>query len=63
MPAHESVLQCVAVCFNVMQSVAVTSAVCCSVLQCVAVCCNNVSSVGGENTCPQKCQGTPEVVA
>ena len=33
--AHNSVLQCVAVCCSVLQCVAV----CCIVLQCVAVCC------------------------
>ena len=34
-------LQCVAVCCNVLQCVAV----CCSVLQCVAVCCNVLQCV------------------
>jgi len=38
-----SVLQCVALCYSALQSVAV----CCSVLQCVSMCCSGLqSSVG-----------------
>ena len=35
---YVGVLQCVGVCWSVLQYVAVCVAVCCSVLQCVAVC-------------------------
>jgi len=47
--SHTSVLQCVAVCYRVVNGAFVELArwrpVCCSVLQCVAVCCSVLQCV------------------